>query len=73
VVQRRGPLSAALGGDRTFNPLGYTYNTLPATIDYRGDMPNFNLPSALANNLANPAAYGSRPPRRKTITVRIPT
>lgn len=53
-----GHYPAALGGDRTFNSLGYTYNTLPATIDYRGDMPNFNLPSALANNLSNPAAYG---------------
>lgn len=53
-----GHYPAALGGDRVFNPAGYTYNTLPATIDYRGDMPNFTLPGALASNLANPAAYG---------------
>lgn len=53
-----GTYPASLGGNRTFNPLGYTYNTLPATVDYSGSNVNFTLPSQLTNELGNKAAYG---------------
>ncbi|MDE1916977.1 MAG: TonB-dependent receptor [Sphingomonadales bacterium] len=52
-----GTYPASLGGNRTFNPLGYTYNTLPATVDYTGSNVNFTLPSQLTGELGNTSAY----------------
>jgi TonB-dependent receptor len=52
-----GTYPASLGGNRTFNPLGYTYNTLPATVDYSGSNVNFTLPSQLTAELGNRSAY----------------
>ncbi|PZU60895.1 MAG: TonB-dependent receptor [Sphingobium sp.] len=52
-----GHYPASLGGDRTFNALGYRYNTLPAVVDYTGSNVSFSLPNALTSNLTNPAAY----------------
>ncbi|WCT79902.1 TonB-dependent receptor [Novosphingobium humi] len=52
-----GTYPASLGGNRIFNPLGYTYNTLPATVDYIGSSVNFTLPGQLTNELGNKSAY----------------
>lgn len=52
-----GTYPASLGGNRTFNPLGYTYNTLPAVVDYTGSDLAFTLPSQLTGELGNKSAY----------------
>ncbi|MBO9723121.1 MAG: TonB-dependent receptor [Novosphingobium sp.] len=51
------------GGDRVFNPNGYTVNTiaglnsLPAVVDYTGNKPVFTLPSQLLDNLGDIGNY----------------
>lgn len=58
-----GNYPASLGGDRVFNPNGYTVNTiaglasLPATIDFSGSKPAFTLPSQLLGNLGDISNY----------------
>jgi iron complex outermembrane recepter protein len=52
-----GNYPASLGGDRGFNPLGYQWNTLPATVDYRGQNLAFTLPARLTSQLSNQASY----------------
>jgi TonB-dependent receptor len=58
-----GRYPASIGGDRAFNPAGYTVNTLAgvnslrATVDYSGDQPTFTLPSQLTSLLGNAANY----------------
>ncbi len=58
-----GHYPAAIGGDRAFNPAGYTVNTLAganslqATVDYSGDQPSFTLPTQLTSLLGNAANY----------------
>ena len=52
-----GTYPASLGGNRTFNPSGYAYNTLPAVVDYSGSMVNFTLPSQLNAELGNKSDY----------------
>jgi TonB-dependent receptor len=51
------------GGDRVFNPNGYTVNTiaglnsLPAVVDYTGSKPVFTLPSQLLSELGDIGNY----------------
>ena len=58
-----GHYPASLGGDRVFNPNGYTVNTiaglasLPATVDFTGNKPSFTLPSQLLNELGDISNY----------------
>lgn len=58
-----GHYPASLGGDRAFNPDGYSVNTvaglnsLPATVDFRGDKPAFTLPSQLLEELSDIGNY----------------
>jgi TonB-dependent receptor len=61
------PLSAAppgtfiypadLGGNRVFNPNGFAPNTVPVTVDMRGDHLAVSLPSNLQSFLANESNY----------------
>lgn len=58
-----GHYPASLGGDRAFNPAGYSVNTvaglnsLPATVDFTGNQPAFTLPAQLTNELGNIGDY----------------
>ncbi|TDW61755.1 TonB-dependent receptor [Novosphingobium sp. PhB55] len=51
------------GGDRVFNPNGYTVNTiaglnsLPAVVDFTGNKPVFTLPSQLLSELGDISNY----------------
>jgi TonB-dependent receptor len=48
---------ANLGGNRVFNPNGFAANTVPVTVDMRGDHLTVSLPSNLQNFLANENNY----------------
>jgi TonB-dependent receptor len=54
-----GHYPASLGGNRAFNPAGFTVNTvagrnsLPATVDFTGSKPAITLPGQLLNELGN--------------------
>lgn len=52
-----GNYPASIGGDRAFNPLGYRYNTLPATVAYSDGDVAFALPAQLSAQLSNVDAY----------------
>ena len=45
------------GGTRVFNPYGFEANTIPASIDFRGNHMGIGLPSNLLSTLTNPNAY----------------
>ena len=45
------------GGSRVFNPYGFAANTIPASIDFRGNHMGIGLPSSLLSTLTNPNAY----------------
>ena len=54
----------SIGGDRPFNPNGYTVNTLAglnslhSIVDYTGDRPTFSLPQQLLTQLGDPSQIG---------------
>jgi TonB-dependent receptor len=48
---------ANLGGNRVFNPGGFAANTVPVTVDTRGDHLAVSLPSNLQSLLADPNNY----------------
>ena len=48
---------ANLGGNRVFNPNGFPPNTVPVTVDMRGDHLAVSLPSNLQAFLADPKNY----------------
>jgi len=48
---------ADLGGNRVFNPAGFAPNTVPVTVDMRGDHLSFTLPQNLQSFLANENNY----------------
>jgi TonB-dependent receptor len=48
---------AGLGGNRVFNPAGVAPNTVPITVDMRGDHLRFGLPQSLQSFLANESNY----------------
>ena len=52
-----GNYPAAIGGARAFNPLGYRYNSLPATVAYSDGDVAFALPAQLSSQLSNIDAY----------------
>ncbi|TCM17085.1 TonB-dependent receptor [Novosphingobium sp. PhB165] len=58
-----GHYPASLGGDRAFNPNGFTVNTiaglnsLPATVDFTGSKPSISLPSQLVSELGDVNDY----------------
>jgi TonB-dependent receptor len=59
-----GNYPAAIGGDRAFNPNGYSVNTvagvnsLRALVDFSGNQPSYTLPGQLTNLMSNMANYG---------------
>jgi TonB-dependent receptor len=58
-----GHYPASLGGDRVFNPNGYTVNTiagpnsLHAGVDFTGNKPIFSLPSQVLSEIGNIQDY----------------
>lgn len=58
-----GRYPASLGGNKPFNPNGYTVDTLAgpnslhSIVNFSGDQPNFTLPSQLVSELSNPNDY----------------
>jgi len=58
-----GNYPASLGGDRAFNPNGYSVNTiagvnsLRALVDFTGNQPVFTLPGQLTGLMSNMANY----------------